>query len=171
MQCNDSDSDSSGNSKKKASTKSKSRYKKLQCNDSDSDSSCDTSLSSLRSSVAIQKQVDARLIELEYLAEDSGMSSCTKFKSKRRGGGGPVDVLIKRKVSWSHEAIWGGVNRTRVTCDQLSISQWVQGFCRYIIDEKDEGRHMQKLSYMSDLMEDATDFSWQGVKAAHAVLL
>ena len=27
------------------------------------------------------------------------------------------------------------------------------------------------LSYLGDLMEDATDFSWQGAKAAHAVLL
>ena len=28
----------------------------------------------------------------------------------------------------------------------------------------------QMISYMSDLMEDATNFSWQGAKAAHAVL-
>ena len=27
------------------------------------------------------------------------------------------------------------------------------------------------VSYLSDLMEDATDFSWQGAKVAHAVLL
>ena len=26
------------------------------------------------------------------------------------------------------------------------------------------------IMYMSDLMEDTTDFSWQGAKAAHAVL-
>ena len=26
------------------------------------------------------------------------------------------------------------------------------------------------LSYLGDLMEDATDFSWQGAKAAHAIL-
>ena len=27
------------------------------------------------------------------------------------------------------------------------------------------------VSYLSDLIEDATDFSWQSAKAAHAVLL
>ena len=27
------------------------------------------------------------------------------------------------------------------------------------------------VSYLADLMEDATDFSWQGAKAAHAVLM
>ena len=27
------------------------------------------------------------------------------------------------------------------------------------------------ISYLGDPMEHATDFSWQGVKAAHAVLL
>ena len=50
------------------------------------------------------------------------------------------------------------------------MSQWVQGFCRNILDEQEEGRHEQMISYMADLMEDATDFSWQGAKAAHAVL-
>ena len=63
------------------------------------------------------------------------------------------------------------VNRTRITYDQLSITQWVQGFTRNILDEKNVKRRMKMLSYMSDLMEDATDFSWQGAKAAHAVLL
>ena len=39
------------------------------------------------------------------------------------------------------------------------------------MDEKDERTRFQMIQYMSELMEDATDFSWQGAKAAHAVLL
>ena len=27
------------------------------------------------------------------------------------------------------------------------------------------------LNYLSDLMEDANDFSWHGAKAAHAILM
>ena len=38
------------------------------------------------------------------------------------------------------------------------MSQWVLG------------RLEQMIGYMADLMVDATDFSWQGVKADHAVL-
>ena len=58
-----------------------------------------------------------------------------------------------------------------MTYDQLSLTQWVQGFCRNVLEESDRGRRDIMISYLSDLMEDTTDFSWQGVKAAHAVLL
>ena len=83
---------------------------------------------------------------------------------------GPVEVLVKNKVAWPRKAILGGATRARLTYDQLSMSQWVQGFCRNILDKQDEGRHEQMISCMADLMEDATDFSWKGAKAAHAVL-
>ena len=42
---------------------------------------------------------------------------------------------------------------------------------RNVLEENDRGRRDIMISYLSDLMEDATDFSWQGAKAAHAVLL
>ena len=42
--------------------------------------------------------------------------------------GGSVEVIVKHKVAWPHEAILGGANRTRLTYDQLTLSQWVQGF-------------------------------------------
>ena len=61
--------------------------------------------------------------------------------------------------------------RQRVTYDQLSLTQWVQGFSKNILEQKSSSRRDAIVSYLSDLMEDATDFSWQGAKAAHAVLL
>ena len=64
----------------------------------------------------------------------------------------------------------GGATRSRLKYNQLSVSQWVQGFCRNILDENNTTKREQMISYMSDLMEDATNFSWQGAKAAHAVL-
>ena len=39
------------------------------------------------------------------------------------------------------------------------------------MEEKCNERKHTMVSYLSDLMEDATDFSWQSTKAAHAVLL
>ena len=136
--------------------------------DSSDSSSSIPSIDTLRKSKKLQKQVDCRLRKLEKAGQKTG-NETEKFKSKR--GGGPVEVIVKNKVAWPHEAILGGVNRTRVTYDQLNVTQWVQGFCRNIMDEKDERTRFQMIQYMSELMEDATDFSWQGAKAAHAVLL
>ena len=81
-----------------------------------------------------------------------------------------MEVIVKHKVAWPHEPILGGVNRSRMTYDQLSLSQWVQGFCKNILDESDSGKQNKMIAYMADLMEDTTDFGWQGAKAAHAVL-
>ena len=55
--------------------------------------------------------------------------------------------------------------------DNLSLTQWVQGFCRNILEEDSTESKDQIISYLSYLMEDATVFLWQGAKAAHAVLL
>ena len=132
--------------------------------DSDSDI---PSLDKLRSH-GLQKKVDRRIRDLDQSSHLSGSDSKLKHKSKR---GGNVDVSVKRKVSWPHEPILGGVSRQRVTYDQLSLTQWVQGFCKNILEQKSSDRRDIMVSYLSDLMEDATDFSWQGAKAAHAVLL
>ena len=47
----------------------------------------------------------------------------------------------------------------------------MQGFCKNILEQKSSDRREIMISYFGDLMEDATYFSWQGAKAAHAVLL
>ena len=46
----------------------------------------------------------------------------------------------------------------------------MQGFCRNVLDENDNGKCGKMISYMSDLMEDSTDFFWQGAKVVHTVL-
>ena len=74
---------------------------------SDSDSSDQEhfipSLNSIRKSTIIQQQVDKRLKELEKHSESTG--SVGKIKSKR---GRSVEVIVKHKVAWPHEAILGG---------------------------------------------------------------
>ena len=152
------------NSCKHISNSSKSNFDDMSESDTESVTNV-PSLSTLRDSVKIQKKVDDR--ENKALQETSGMDTCQKIKSKR---GGPVEVLVKNKEAWPHKAILGGATRARLTYDQLSMSQWVQGFCRNILDEQEEGRREQMIGYIADLMEDATDFSWQEAKAAHAVL-
>ena len=122
------------------------------------------SLDMLKSS-HVQMKVDRRIKDLNQSSRDIGK---LKYKSLR---GGDVDVQVRHKVHWPHEAILSGVTRQRVAYDQLSLTQWVHGFCKNILEEKSESRKDSMISYLGDLMEDATDFSWQGAKAAHAVLL
>ena len=40
-----------------------------------------------------------------------------------------------------------------------------------MIEENCQETREQMLLYLADIMSDATDFSWQNAKAAHAVLL
>ena len=134
------------------------------------DSSSDSDSPSLEvlKSPQLQKKVDKRIRQLEHSSQCSGRDSACKHKSKR---GGNVEVSVKTKVSWPHEPILGGANRQRVNYDQLSLTQWVHGFCQNILDEPSVKRRDAMVAYMGELMEDATGFSWQGAKAAHAVLL
>ena len=79
--------------------------------ESDSDMESDVSLpnlSTLKTSVRIQCQVNNRLRELELLQNDSGKEYVGRIKSKSRG---PVEVIVENKVAWPHEAILGGASR------------------------------------------------------------
>ena len=49
--------------------------------------------------------------------------------------------------------------------------QFVQGFVKGVLDEKDASSKEQMLKYLCELMEDANDFSWSSSKASHAILL
>ena len=157
-------SDSSFEESVKHSKKGVKKY--IVSSDSSSDESDTPSLELLRSK-QLQKKVDKRIRELNQCSQSPG-KECQTVKSKRGGG---VDIVVKQKVLWPHEAILGGVTRQRVNYDQLSLTQWVQGFCRNILDQKSTSRQKSMVAYLGDLMEDATDFSLQGAKAAHAVLL
>ena len=80
----------------------------------------------------LQQKVDTRIRELDQNLHSPGKSR-SKLKSKR---GGAVEVIVKQKVHWPHEAILGGVTHQRVMDDQLSLTQWVQGFCWNILKEE-----------------------------------
>ena len=114
-------------------TKSKVSYSKMSTSESDdsSDDSLAPSLNVLKSKKSVQRKVDERLKQLQ---DDSAVKtgSREKFKSKR---GGTVDCLVKNKIAWPQDTVLGGHSRQRVTYDQLSLTQWVQGFAKNIIEE------------------------------------
>ena len=135
--------------------------------ESSSDESLVPNLNVLKSKKSVQVKVDERLKQLQ---DDSAVKSGSKdkFKSKR---GGNVDCMVKHKIAWPQDTVLGGQSRQRVTYDQLSLTQWVQGFARDMIEENCQKTREHMLFYLADIMSDATDFSWQNAKAAHAVLL
>ena len=119
--------------------------------DSSSDESLIPSLNVLKSKKSIQRKVDQRLKQLQ---DDSAVKS-----------GSTKKLLGHNKIAWPQDTVLGGHSRQRVTYDQLSLTQWVQGFAKNIIEEncRETKEHM--------LLSDATDFSWHNAKAAHALLL
>ena len=145
----------------------KSRTVSSESSDSSSDEDEIPSLSELRVSKKIQKQVDQKIAQLGK-SQIQGNEQSDKIKSQR---GGPVDVVVRHRVSWPHEHILGGPTRQRVTYDNLSLTQFVQGFVKNVLEEPSQKSREKMLHYLGDLMEDATDFSWANAKAAHAVLL
>ena len=121
--------------------------------------------SSVADETLLQLKVNQRLQELSDLAKSGTFQ---KIKSQR---GGPVDVLIKNWVRWPHEYVLSGLNKERVSYDQLNVTQWVAGFGRTMRDESDPNLKQHMLDYLIALMDDANDFSWTSAKASHAVLL
>ena len=55
--------------------------------------------------------------------------------------------------------------------DQLSVVQWVAGFCRTLREEQNPQVKEHMLDYLIALMKDANDFSWDAAQGSHAVLL
>ena len=122
------------------------------------------SLVELRQNATIQEQVQQRLEELTRLSA-TGIDA--KIKSQRGG----VDIFVKNRIRWPHEHVLSGSNKERVSYDQLTVLQWVTGFCRTIKEEQNSKLREHMLDYMVALLEDAQDFSWGVAKASHAVLL
>ena len=119
----------------------------------------------LRGNESLQSQVDKRLAELERINE-----TATKGRNKSQRGG-PGEVSVKRMVDWPQNFILTGSRKNRPTYDDLTLTQWVAGFVRCIQEEKSEEASACMLDYLGNLMEDASDFSWESAKASHAIVL
>ena len=122
-------------------------------------------LENLKKNVSIQQLVEDRIKELLQISKTG---TDPKLKSQR---GGQVEVLVKNRIKWPHEYVLAGSNKERVTYDQLTMGQWVAGFCRTMRDESHKNCKEAMLSYLISLLDDANDFSWSAAKVCHAVLL
>ena len=123
------------------------------------------SLQEIKCDSNIQVQVDQPLRELADLSQ-TGTSN--KLKSQR---GGQVEVLVRNRVKWPHEFVLACSTKECISYDQLSMVQWMAGFCCTMREENDQNLRSHMLNYLIDLLDDAQDFSWTVAKASHAVLL
>ena len=120
-------------------------------------------LTDIRNDAFIQSQVDQRLKDLTN-PDRTG----TKITSLR---GGPVEVVVPNRVKWPQEFVLSGFKKERIQYDQLTVVQWVAGYCRILREEQNPQVKEHMIDYLIALMEDAHDFSWDAARASHAVLL
>ena len=77
----------------------------------------------------------------------------------------------KIKVKWPQDLAFVGTMRKRPTYDQLMTCQWILGYLRIRQEEKDSSIREHMIEYLTELMQDACDYSWESAKGAHSVLL
>ena len=80
-------------------------------------------------------------------------------------------MFVKRRVRWPQEFVLSGIHKERVSYDQLTVSQWVAGFCHSMREEQNLTMRDHMLDYLISLLDDSQDFSWAAAKASHTVLL
>ena len=80
-------------------------------------------------------------------------------------------MFVWPRVKWPHEFFLSGSLKECISYGQLTMPQWMAGFCRTMRDETNQNLKDHMLNYLIDLMDDANDFSWGVVKASHAVVL
>ena len=122
----------------------------------------------LRQDSEVQARVDKRMRQYENLAREDNKGTFTKMKSGRYRLG---DQSVKQHVNWPHKFCSVGENLKMPTYEDINIYQWVQGFARCILEEKDQSTRTIMLQYQSNLMQDALELSWPTAKRAHAAVL
>ena len=126
------------------------------------------SMDSLRQDSEVQARVDRRMRQYENLDREDSKGTLRKVKSGRYRLG---DQAVKHHVNWPHEFCSVGENLKMPTYEDINIFQWVQGFSRCVLEEKDPNIRTFMLQYQSNLMQDALELSWPTAKRAHAAVL
>ena len=102
---------------------------------------------------------------MELHTSQVSQNATGKLKSQR--GGGP-DVPIKKFVAWPQHYVLVGSRKERPSYNQLKPTQWMAGVIKGALDLPEPDR-MCQLKYLANLLEDASDFSFENAKACHAV--
>ena len=61
-------------------------------------------------------------------------------------------------MKWPHEYVLSGSQKERISYDQLSVTQWMAGFCRIMNEEQNAKDKKFTLEYLISLLNNANDF-------------
>ena len=126
------------------------------------------SIQALKNSADIHSRVNQRYAELE---EAGTIGQQGNFNSFLESLHKHVSKQEKIKVKWPQDLAFIGTQRKRPTYDQLNSMQWLLGFLRIRQEEQDPVIREHMIDYLTELTQDACDFSWEAAKGAHAVLM
>ena len=124
------------------------------------------SLDFLRSSNDIQAEVAARLRTLDEANTYSGKSANLKSGRFRS-----FDTQVQHYVQWPHEHVYVGAARKTVAYDELTPQQFTLGFIKIIMRQNSNDKQTAMLTYLSKLLQESLDFSWDSSRGAHAIVL
>ena len=125
----------------------------------------------LRHQRKVQQHVRGRL-EKSGLLKESAPSSKDKNKGKAKGSGRTRtmhdEVIIH--IPWPQYHVQDSLGNP-LCYDDLSQSQFMQGFLQIIMDEKDPAMHTILLKHLQDLNVDISKYGFEPVRNFHAILL
>ena len=130
------------------------------------------SLDFVRTNEEINAQASQRMSDLKGAAavskgKVSSSHSHTKLVSQRGAG----DIRIKCPVDWPNNFVLVGPNKETTSYANLTWPQWVTGCMKMIQYQSDPVEKEIIFDFITSLMEDAMDFSFQGAKACLNVVL
>ena len=145
------------------------------------DGSVAENVAALRSDTKLQRQVTQRLrsLGIGYSSEDDDDEDSdkkgTSTKGKQRAKSGRIKTasdFIKIEVEWSHYHVYRGSTRKPAAYDDLTAVEFVYGYLATVL----EGNHSaatkdQMLHHLKGLMMDAAEFSFDGARNCHGIVL
>ena len=136
----------------------------------------DESTQTLRNDSRLQTNVSRRLHELglDDTSDEDGIQEQPKpRKSKLTSGRKRTAVDVAHvEVEWPQYHIFRGPGRDAAGYDELSVTEFVQGYVAIMLDAGAKGdTWRQQLQHLQQLMMDAGDYGWPSVRNAHGVIL
>ena len=125
-------------------------------------------IQALKNSADIHRKVNQRYADLEEAVSGGQQGNFENFLENLHKH---AQKQAKPKVKWPQDMAFIGAQRKRPTYDQLTSLQWLLGFLRIRQEEQDPAVRENMIDYLTELTQDACDFTWEAAKGAHAVLM